>query len=728
MSKKTIRESLLELDRKFLGTDKYKDLTTLYESQEISGNDKSTLKKLINDIKDKEELQNAIISVLQEDVDGDFDYDETPEWEMVDKKSVLDYDGFWTDYSLWHNLITDEWVCIFGDIDLYNPVTTYSDVEFETEDEAREWFEDYNGFVFDDNDLNESLEKEIEPGDLVYLPKKDEYYYIKYIKPNVYSLIKQDGKCEFNFVDKNSPLWNQLVLKNKKANPDFVLKEGYFRKGSIPLEDDITLQLFNLFAAEGYDTNSPEVDDYISSMAPIIEDDIKHFRKDDDYNVRVWYEETKRDYPEELAKLPKSNLQEEVNFENNQMIIEIISGISGDRFNISIISNNEIIFKKEYAYGYNASYSKAFKNPKAPYINDIITDLCDQYNVSRQNIQVIPGRNVFRDTKVSNDVINDFIKNHLPLDEDFKTDGWQDVYKPYSGADRNFQSLIQNNKRIGYIEEYYDDGDWGYCAYLNISNKNHPIELEDYEFLGNFKSREEAQKAIENKSGLKEWYAGEPADDISYHPTKGNISNIFNLKIGDKIYHSSYGEGIIDDIKDDKVYVMFDNNQKRIFQGKGITYLNKIEKTLSESDTLNDDEFDYFAVYEGDILQGEYPTYFDAKENCKGSSCTIKGVKQYGPHAYEETPLNEDYDDILTYVDYACDKIKKELPNNLYIDDIKWGETRMEIPIFRHDFKNPFNDKEVYVFDFKFYADEDLYGSKQEQIDEAIADFIERIK
>lgn len=66
----------------------------------------------------------------------------------------------------------------------------------------------------------------------------------------------------------------------------------------------------------------------------------------------------------------------------------------------------------------------------------------------------------------------------------------------------------------------------------------------------------------------------------------------------------------------------------------------------------------------------------------------------------------------------------------MYIDDIKWGETRMEIPIFRHDFKNPFNDKEVYVFNFKFHAeeDEDLYGSKQEQIDEAIADFIERIK
>ena len=398
MSKKTIRESLLSIDKHFLGTDKYKDLTTLYESQDISGKDKVTLKKLINDIKNKEDLQDAIMSILQEEVDDDLD-------------------------------------------------------------------------------------------------------------------------------------------------------EGYFRIGSIPLEDDVTLQLFNLFAAEGYDTNSPEVDAYISSVAPIIEDDIKHFRKDDDYNVRVWYEETKRDYPEELAKLPKStSLKEDINFENNQMIIEIISGISGDRLIISIISNNEIVFKEEYIYGYNASYSKEFKNSKAPYINDIITDLCDQYNISRQNIQVIPGKNTFKGTKISDNVINDFIKNHLPLEE-----------------------------------------------------------------------------------------------------------------------------------------------------------------SLNESDTLNDDEFDYFAVYEGDVLQGEYPTYFDAKENCKGSSCTIKGVKQYGPHEYEETPLNEDYNTNNYEIKSEDDFFYIDIPYDLdyYID----------IPYQLDDLPNNLEDvKDEAEKDFYYYITNNKICSKISEI------------
>ena len=72
------------------------------------------------------------------------------EWQLVDVKSVKDWDDFWTDYTLWYNEYTDRWVCIFGDRDIYYPENTDYDAEFEDESEAREWFDLYQGAEEDD--------------------------------------------------------------------------------------------------------------------------------------------------------------------------------------------------------------------------------------------------------------------------------------------------------------------------------------------------------------------------------------------------------------------------------------------------------------------------------------------------------------------------------------------------------------------------------------------------
>lgn len=68
--------------------------------------------------------------------------DET--WEFLRSKQVLDFDGFWTEYTLWFNHETGMYVCIFGDRDLYNPENSDPDFETESEFEAYEWFEDYD--------------------------------------------------------------------------------------------------------------------------------------------------------------------------------------------------------------------------------------------------------------------------------------------------------------------------------------------------------------------------------------------------------------------------------------------------------------------------------------------------------------------------------------------------------------------------------------------------------
>ena len=76
--------------------------------------------------------------------------EEEEEWEYYGKKSVKDSDGFWTDYTMWHNLKDDTWACYFGDSDIYTPENSSPDAEFDTKEECQEWFDDYRGFEEDD--------------------------------------------------------------------------------------------------------------------------------------------------------------------------------------------------------------------------------------------------------------------------------------------------------------------------------------------------------------------------------------------------------------------------------------------------------------------------------------------------------------------------------------------------------------------------------------------------
>lgn len=74
-------------------------------------------------------------------------------WEKVRTKQVHDADGFMTEYALWYNSATNEYVTIFGDTDLYNPSNSFPDMEFgDNEDEAIEWFDSYTGFDDLDDD------------------------------------------------------------------------------------------------------------------------------------------------------------------------------------------------------------------------------------------------------------------------------------------------------------------------------------------------------------------------------------------------------------------------------------------------------------------------------------------------------------------------------------------------------------------------------------------------
>ena len=72
-------------------------------------------------------------------------------------KSVPDSNGFYTDYTMYFNSNTGEYVFVFGDKDIYSPADGNFDWQCETESEAWEWFNSYNGFA-DDDDSDDILE------------------------------------------------------------------------------------------------------------------------------------------------------------------------------------------------------------------------------------------------------------------------------------------------------------------------------------------------------------------------------------------------------------------------------------------------------------------------------------------------------------------------------------------------------------------------------------------
>ena len=113
-------------------------------------------------------LYESTDSVSEEDDwDGEFGEEQVVNctldgscWKLVDRKSVVDTDGFNTEYSWYTDGTTHKF--IFGDSDIYGP-DDEADWECETEDEARDWFASY-GDDEDEEDgyLTESKDEDID--------------------------------------------------------------------------------------------------------------------------------------------------------------------------------------------------------------------------------------------------------------------------------------------------------------------------------------------------------------------------------------------------------------------------------------------------------------------------------------------------------------------------------------------------------------------------------------
>lgn len=154
---------------------------------------------------------------------GDDPVGEYP-WSFITSKSVKDFDGFWTDYSLWMEWTKDEegnlkpldhFVFIFGDKSVYTPENSDWDWEADSAEEAQEWFDNYTGF--EDEDLDESLNdkelKESKKGTVEQMWDGDTYSYHLYV----------DGKKVGSF-------WEFDEVEDFAKNHDIILEESLNKK------------------------------------------------------------------------------------------------------------------------------------------------------------------------------------------------------------------------------------------------------------------------------------------------------------------------------------------------------------------------------------------------------------------------------------------------------------------------------------------------------------------
>lgn len=176
--------------------------------------------QLINDIT---QSNDGLVESFDDDVD-DLSYYYSEEdiidalndvWEEIASKSVSDSDGFMTDYTMYRNINTGEYVFVFGDKDIYRPEDGYFDWECETEEEAKEWFDNYNGFDESDDDID-WMNEEAEGESPILHKKGDGSYLVASENGDGYTAFNKSDVC-MGHITAN----NEQEAKNKFNSNQF---------------------------------------------------------------------------------------------------------------------------------------------------------------------------------------------------------------------------------------------------------------------------------------------------------------------------------------------------------------------------------------------------------------------------------------------------------------------------------------------------------------------------
>ena len=188
-----------------------------------------------------------------------------------------------------------------------------------------------------------------------------------------------------------------------------------------------------------------DLDKYVLDVAADIIDEIKEVLIDSDY----------RDADE--GELKRMGVYEDLD-SSNKMFITVRSGVNSDGFIVTITDKDgKEIFKQRYDYGYNASYKRSFADDKAPFVADIISELCAKYNISKNDINYKSGENVFKGSTISDKYITNF---KAMLNESLTEDSDGDLFGVFSiggsiGSNDNDNLRAWNGNKSGQLVKVF---------------------------------------------------------------------------------------------------------------------------------------------------------------------------------------------------------------------------------------------------------------------------------
>lgn len=128
----------------------------------------------------------------------------------------------------------------------------------------------------------------------------------------------------------------------------------------------------------------------------------------------------------------------------NSIEVEVKSGINGDGFKIVVKdADGSIIEQEDFHYGYNASYSKDWADKDKPYVTDIINSYLSKYNLSKDDLILTKGKNVFKDKDISDEVITRFKTDYLSESKHLDTD-----YQKKIKMLKELKSTLEDNSML----------------------------------------------------------------------------------------------------------------------------------------------------------------------------------------------------------------------------------------------------------------------------------------
>ena len=289
-------------DEFYVAVDKSKELLNDYDVDRVE------IVYTVEDNSDKHEDVEYEYWTSEEEIEENLNEEQLntigDRYYRIDIKHVTDSDGFLTDYTWWYDAATDQHIFIFGDSEIYTPEDSSPDWETDSEETAREWWDNYVG-PYEDDDLDEGLFNKIDAieskvlgrNGVDALDEMSEEQLDKEIRA-AKSLIKQaqdrnDEKSEKTFTD-----WLNVLQRTKDGESFAVINDE--NKANVLRQIEGTIKTKGLNKEEAqkfvYNMVSNGICDQDTYNNVVTSDEFKQLMK------KLFNEELQEDYSSEDVK------------------------------------------------------------------------------------------------------------------------------------------------------------------------------------------------------------------------------------------------------------------------------------------------------------------------------------------------------------------------------------------------------------------------------------------